>query len=493
MQSPNERQGEGILPGPSVCERSGWTGPAATRGPRRRREQARACKADGRATRIAGVLLAALVAATPARASAAESEPLITGQQDGAAVPDGGTWWERAGATGDWLGQRTALERAGVEVFGGYAAEAWGNTTGGLQRGAVYTGMLDWGVTVDFEQMAGWRGASAQTTWLWVSGRNASDELVGNLFTVSNLAALSAVRMLEVWFEQRFAGDLLSVRIGQITADSEFAVTEVGRLFINSTFGWPSYLSSNLPDSSPAYPMGALGARIAAHPTEWLGLQSAAYYGDPFAQDFGSSGFDIDVDDVGWLWMNELHLDWRGVAGDTAHPGRAAFGFWLHTDQHPAGEPADLGVYDACHGFYLVLEQRLVREAGVPATPATGGDDDAQGLSWFTRIAYSPSGASALHAYIDTGLAYTGLLPGRDADVVGIGVVWGHVSGSERDAITAEGFVPADAELVIEATYRWQITPWLALQPDLQVVIDPGARRDLGTAVVTGLRTSIRF
>lgn len=444
-------------------------------------------------TRALAAALLALSTLSVRVAWAEESEPLITEQQQAAEVPDGGHWWEREAATGDWNGRRTALQEAGVELFGGYAAEAWGNTTGGLRRGAVYTGMLDWGVNLDLEQLVGWRGAKASTTWLWVSGEDASEELVGNLFTVSNLATLSAVRMLEVWLEQSFHDDLVSVRVGQLTADSEFAVSEVARLFINSTFGWPGAISGNLPEANPAYPMGALGARIALHPTDWLGFQTAAFYGDPFAQDYGNSGFDWGIEDIGWLWINELQLAWQGVPGIAARPGRAAFGYWLHTDEHTSEEEPDEDAYAACHGLYLVLDQQLVSEAQASGSSREGEAQAEQGLSWFARIAYSHSADAAFRAYVDTGLAYTGLLPGRDTDVVGIGFVWGKLTSVAREAIGAEGFLPANAELVVEATYRWQVTPWLALQPDLQVVIDPGGRQDLATAVVTGLRTAIRF
>ncbi len=448
----------------------------------------------GPASRLAAILLA-LLATLPAYAAAAgESEPILTEQAEAAAIPDGGPWWDREGATGEWLGRRAALRDAGVEIFGGYAAEGWGNTTGGLRRGAVYTGLIDWGVNVDFERLAGWQGATASTTWLWVSGSNASEELVGNLFTVSNIAALSCVQMLEAWLEQNLFDDALSVRLGQLTADSEFAVTETGRLFINSSFGWPGHLAQDLPAANPSYPMGALGARIAVHPAEWLGFQSAAYYGDPCFQDFDRGGFRWGIDDIGWLWISEAQLDWRG-GNAGVRPGHAALGFWLHTAHGAPGDASAGDGYTGANGIYVVLDQRLFSEGARGDEPAPGvsAGDDAQGLSWFARVGYSPSGGAVLRAYVDTGFAYRGLLPGRDDDVAGIGVVWGGLTSGAQQAIDDEGFPSTGAELVIEATYRWQITPWLSLQPDVQVVIDPGARSDLGTAVVTGLRTAIRF
>jgi porin len=53
---------------------------------------------------------------------------------------------------------------------------------------------------------------------------------------------------------------------------------------------------------------------------------------------------------------------------------------------------------------------------------------------------------------------------------------------------------------VVEATYLYQIAPWWTLQPDLQVVINPGANipsavssRPLKDAVIGGLHVIITF
>ncbi len=95
--------------------------------------------------------------------------------------------------------------------------------------------------------------------------------------------------------------------------------------------------------------------------------------------------------------------------------------------------------------------------------------------------------------YVDTGLTYTGLLPTRDTDTLGIAFVYGGLTRDGKAAIADEGFDPAGAEMVIEATYRCRLTPWLSVQPDLQLVLDPGATRDLGTALVAGTRVSVTF
>jgi porin len=49
----------------------------------------------------------------------------------------------------------------------------------------------------------------------------------------------------------------------------------------------------------------------------------------------------------------------------------------------------------------------------------------------------------------------------------------------------------ADAETGFEITYSDQITPWLRVQPDLQLVVDPGGDQDRDELWVAGLRIEI--
>ena len=127
---------------------------------------------------------------------------------------------QRNTVTGEWAGARSKCCENGVELFAGYTAEVWGNTTGGIKKGSVYTGLLDFGVNLDFEKLSGWQGATMSTTWAWLSGRDASEDLAGNFLTISNIAGFNTLRMLDLWAQQELIDGKLSLRAGQITADS---------------------------------------------------------------------------------------------------------------------------------------------------------------------------------------------------------------------------------------------------------------------------------
>ena len=94
----------------------------------------------------------------------------------------------------------------------------------------------------------------------------------------------------------------------------------------------------------------------------------------------------------------------------------------------------------------------------------------------------------------------------RDDDTFGIGMGYAHVSrrAAALDADTAlytGAFTPIrGGETYVEATYQYQVTPWMNVQPDFQYIINPGAgiASPAGTQrvkdeAVLGMRTTILF
>ena len=145
-------------------------------------------------------------------------------------------WLAADGITGDWDGMRSTLTAEyGVEIFGSYTVEVWANTVGGVKQGALYTGLLGFGVNGDLEKLIGWNGAMIHNNWFWLSGRDASADLVGNFLTISNIAGFNTLRMDELWLQQNLLDDRISIRLGQIRADTEFVISETSALFLNAT------------------------------------------------------------------------------------------------------------------------------------------------------------------------------------------------------------------------------------------------------------------
>ena len=105
--------------------------------------------------------------------------------------------------------------------------------------------------------------------------------------------------------------------------------------------------------------------------------------------------------------------------------------------------------------------------------------DDVQGLAafagYYPRFPGSLITEESIGDTIVAGLIYRGLLPDRDADVVGAGVAWAELFQGGTNQ-----------ETVVELFYRTQLTPRLMMQPDLQYITSPsGIYRD---ALAVGLR-----
>jgi porin len=426
--------------------------------------------------------------------------------------PEAGPILVRNQITGDWLGARPLLSDRGVEIFGGYTVEVWGNTGGGLKTGSVYTGLLDFGAEVDLEEAIGWRGASVSTTWLWLSGRDASQDLVGNFLTISNIAGFNTLRMFELWFQQELLDDKLSIRFGQLSADSEFLISDYSGLFINGTFGWPAFAYMNIPNGGSGFPMGALGARLAVNPVDWLTFQTAVFQGNVFAQDVNRHGFRWRLDArTGYTFLNEAQFRWNHREEETGLPGQLKPGAWFQSGQ--SADALAESTSSGNTGFYVVLDQMLYREPGGLSVSGLTKDGKSavdgksgkcfkaplameksdQGLGWFGRVAFTPADRNFVNFYFDTGLSYRGLIPRRDNDTVGVGFGYAQLSNGARSALEDGGASPVGAEMVAEFTYQAEITSWLILQPDLQYIIHPGGTRDFNNALVVGGRAAITF
>jgi porin len=81
-----------------------------------------------------------------------------------------------------------------------------------------------------------------------------------------------------------------------------------------------------------------------------------------------------------------------------------------------------------------------------------------QGLGWFGRIAFGPQHRNFVGFYFETGLVYTGLIPTRDEDQVGVGFVYAQLTNGARRTLELEGSRGVGAEMVVEFTYKAVLT-----------------------------------
>lgn len=455
-----------------------------------------------RRLRIGGCLAVACLAILVMRTASAEQPRLLD--------PFG--IFQKENLFGEILGARPSLENKGITITGQLVNDMLWNTTGGISPGGADDGLLQFGTQIDLEKAIGLPGGTFKNTWFWLYGRNPSG-FVGDVNSVSGIAANPGFRCYELWYEQTLpvsgVDDAVSLRGGLLGLDAEFCIPDPALLFVNGTFGFPALMSQNLANSGPQYPMATPGVRLALHPLPWLRLRGAITQANPFSQaenlhnfnwNFGPSG--------GLLSMNEAEVAWGEGVAARALPGKAKAGFWIQNGPSPSlpaewsfGPPSSVAY---CTGFYGLLEQTLYRQGSCDATSpgkkvvasssADKGDaPEEKGLKSFLRVGFSPQPASPLSLYTDAGLVYTGLLPTRPEDKFGLAFCYGEVSQSYRSLGNSQGIPGPSFESVAELTYSIRLSPCIALQPDLQYVLHPGGSRQYGNALVAGFRAIVDF
>jgi len=445
--------------------------------------------------------LLALLAATPALA-ADEAKP-----EDAAADALPSLLTSMPGSK-PVLDAKKYLQDKGIFVQLNYIGEVLGNASGGLRRGAVYDGRLELAVDADMEKLAGLKGGAFHANGYWIHGSGLSRDYLGNTLTVTNIEALPTARLFELWYEQKAFEDRLGVRVGQLAADTEFFVSKYGALFINGTFGWPAYAGVNMPGGGPGYPLATPGVRVKlGNDGDPLNLLVAVFNGNPAGQcdqdpqicnRYGTN-FSLQTPP---LAMQEAQYRYNqgkddGLAGSVKFGAYQSYGNFSHLRYDAFGAPISLSstgvgaVLKGDWGFYGVLDQQVWKLGE--------GDAAAKGIALFLRVAGAPKDRNTIDFYVDGGLTFAGLVPGRPDDSFGVGLAYAHISDDARgyDLDSGEA-VLRRAEAALEATYQAQIVPGWSIQPDFQYIFSPGGGiasngARVKDAAVFGVRTTMNF
>ncbi|MDB5510673.1 MAG: Carbohydrate-selective porin OprB [Enterovirga sp.] len=469
-----------------------------------------------------GVMLLATGAAaqTPPGGQDGPAGAQISAQSSEREEPQQPSIQSALGPYGDPGGLRGTLQERGVTYNLVYIGETLGNVSGGMRRGAVYQGRLDLQLDANLDRLVGWQGATFHTNAYVIHGGALSRSYLGNLFVSSGIEARPSERLFELWLDQELFNRKVSIRAGQLAADTEFLVSETAGLFVNATFGWPTITAANLPSGGPAYPLAAPGIRLKLAPTEDLTLRFGLFDGDPAGPQTrfndpdplqrNKTGTNFRTRDPAFA-ITEAAYAYRLGPEASALPGTAKLGYWRHfgrfddqrldesglslADAAASGTPRRLRGND---GIYGILDQAIYR---VP------GSDD-QGVSVFARLSASPSDRNLVDVYADGGIALKGMIPGRSKDTVGLGLAYGRISGRaaalDRDQeILAGSPIPVrTSEAMLEITYQAEIVPGFTLQPDFQYILRPSGKvanprdpdgRRIGDAAVLGLRAAVRY
>ena len=408
---------------------------------------------------------------------------------------------------GDPGGMRKWLFDRGLSYSFVLTSEVLGDVAGGMRTGAVFQGKLETIVKADLDKMFGLRGLSffANSFQIHNTGGIRRDH-VGSFNTISNVEALPTTRLSELWLEQSF-GDTFSIRFGQLAADAEFFISDNSVFLMTSD--WPSITAQNLPSGAAAYPLSTPGVRLKFEPNKQFTFLAALFNGDPSGpgpedpQIKNRYGLNFRVQDPPLL-MGEAQYRYNQQKTDTGLAGFWRVGFWHHFGDFDSqrfdiagrslADPLSNGIarkLRGTSGIYGVVDHQLYRPPG--------GDKDS-GISVFSRVGVSTPDRNPVEFYLDGGIVFSGMLPGRPDDKVAATFLYSGISRDagalDRDVIFFTGMPQPirDYELNLALVYHAQIVPGWTIQPAFHYVFHPGGHvPDPNSAVPTAIKDAAVF
>jgi porin len=401
-------------------------------------------------------------------------------------------FWTQNYLTGDWGGVRDDLKKDGVSFTPIWTDEVFGNPSGGARQGVIDDGLFDLLLDVDLDPLSG--GALKDTTFhaeaFYIYGPSLSTNYVGDFSDTSNISAYNTLRLGELWVQKAFWDKKVTVKVGNQAIDLEYFVSSSGALFLNGTFGAPTFIANNIPNA-PTYPLASPGVRIQVLPDPRVYLLAGVYGEDngSFPNTTNKNGTHFALNgSSGMLVMSEAGFLLNQQPNDKGLQGSYRLGSFVNTGNSATFESQgefDTGMGNlqgagANYGVYGVVDQQVYA-------------DGPRVVSIFTRAGGAPASTNFVDYYVDAGFNLIGFIPGRDKDVGGVAFARSHVSPDYSDSEVAEGERPFSAESVVEATYKVQLAPWWNVQPDFQYVITPSGVVGSHNAVVLGVRTTVAF
>lgn len=389
--------------------------------------------------------------------------------------------------TGDWGSARTKLADNGITIDIDAVQAFQGIIDGGKDHGPRYGGSMDYRFKFDFQKMGLWQGAFLDVQFEHQFGEFVNGDtgamLGSNIDGVMPLPDYRHVNVSEFKFTQ-FLSESFAVFFGKInTFDGDDNVFAGGR-------GKTNFMHQNFifnPVSMRTVPYSALGAGAAvffpsatAKDPAILSFLVLGANGQPNTIGFGKDFDDGQTFAVGYRQPTNF-FDQSG-----SHTFGGSYGTKEYTllSQDPRlfildmlGFPVTYAKDDDSWSLTYNMHQYLYTEA----------DDKTQGFGVFGRFGTADADTNPIENFYSVGLGGKGTVDGRDNDTWGIGYFYAQLS--DRFGKIIERYFGDTQGL--ELFYNIEVTKWLHLTPDLQI-IDP-SNKHVDTAYVAGFRAKIDF
>ena len=354
---------------------------------------------------------------------------------------------------------------------------------GSYDNHSAYLGNLDFKLTLAGEKAFSIPGSSVFIYLLHNHGGRV-DERMGTQQGVNNIEVPARPGKLhQLWWQQQFMDDKLSLLGGLYDLNSEFYVTESAAVFLHPSFGIGTDLSQTGANGPSIFPTSGLGFRVRAQIT-------GRSYGQVVVLDAVPGNpnkpkglrFRLSSGE-GALWAGELGYR----AGDQQHSEKAltklALGAWSYSkkadDLSEIDGDGNPGKRDN-QGFYVLAEHQLFKhEAG-------------RRLMGSVHYGVANKDVNPVKDALTLAFVLESPCASRPDDVLGFGIARVRLGQKAQDLALAAGDPVVRHETAYEITYRAKINDWLNIQPEFQY-IKTQSNREREKDIIVGLRLEINL
>lgn len=428
----------------------------------------------------------------------------------------GGDLLHSPGLTGDWGGARTKLAEEGISFNVEVLQFMQGNAHGGkdTNHAISYSGSSDYILQLDTGRMGLWPGGYFKVRGETEFGRGVGREV--GAVSPPNFDALLPVpddcgltTLTEAWYMQ-YLSEKLYVLGGKVDPTR----LPGGNAFSGDAYS--QFMNTSLwqnPVTFSTVPYTSMTAGVGYIPTKWFDGATLVLdsYGTPT-----ESGFDTafhSPNGATFLQVMNFHVKPFDLPGtqrlNFSYSTRERYALDDLTRLALAGKvapsfdrlnlgglsPSRQGGFSARQILRRALLSRLIEPSQQSGNWAfwydfdqylyTEPQDPTQGWGLFGRFGWAPEEFNPAQTFYSLGIGGKGVIPTRDQDRFGIGY---YAINFSDDLPRVLG---ANIEQGVEMFYNIEVTPWLHITPDLQVIIDPGGSSDNDPAIVYGLRAQM--
>lgn len=392
------------------------------------------------------------------------------GMLDPGTAIETGNWKKMSGFTGSWGGARSKLQEIGLGFSSAYFGQLAANPVGGQREGGTsWRGDLAAAVFVDLERVAGWERTFFTVSANWKAGNpTLSLEYVGNELP-TQLDAFddpNAIRLVHLALSKQLFDNSAELILGRLITGEDFATIRLACTSLNQALcGNP--LAANRNIDFPTFPNSVWGGVFKVKPErDWVALAGSYLVYPNFRERTDQGVYFSAPEGSGALTLGQFEYLTGRAPDSTVKRGRYLVGGYYSTEKQnkfrDSAEPEVRGWY----GFYAMGEQAV-----------WSPDGSNRGVSLWTALSWAPPDQNKIQFMGTGGVLWQGIFSGRPND--GLAVLGAYASWSHRVPDTT-------GEVLLEANYRFTLTPWFWIEPDIQGVLNPSGSSAIKDALIIG-------